>query len=171
MSVDERLTHCWETIYLVSSPSENVNAAGKQCFLVSPPSGNMGRKCFVVCLPSESIAKKQYHLICPLLGNMAGNQCLTAFILPTLSLGNQRCMKLLLESGANPYARMTGGWTPAHCAAEAGRSEILQVLIEFGTPIDIKDDYGDSPRDVAEIYGQSECAELLKRCVLHCTSS
>lgn len=76
-------------------------------------------------------------------------------------------MKLLLESGANPYARMTGGWSPAHCAAEAGHSDILQVLIEYRTPIDILDDYGDSPRKIAEIYGQTECAELLKRWVLN----
>ena len=79
-----------------------------------------------------------------------------------LSKGNAKCVKLLLEAGANPYARMTGGWTPAHCAAEAGQSDILQVLIDNRTPIDIKDDYGDSPRKIAEIYGQKECAELLK---------
>ena len=74
-------------------------------------------------------------------------------------------MKLLLESGANPYARMTGGWTAAHCAAEAGRSEILQMLTDYRTPINIQDDYGDSPRNIAEIYGQRECAEILKRWV------
>ena len=76
-------------------------------------------------------------------------------------------MKLLLESGANPYARMTGGWTPAHCAAEAGQSDILQMLIDYRTPIDIQDDYGDSPRNVAEIYGQRECAKILKRSVFN----
>ena len=76
--------------------------------------------------------------------------------------GNAKCVKLLLEAGANPYARMTGGRTPAHCAAEAGQSDILKVLIDNWTPIDIKDDYGDSPRKIAEIYGQKECAELLK---------
>ena len=61
---------------------------------------------------------------------------------------------------------MAGGWTPAHCAAEAGRCDILQALIDFQTPIDIQDDHGDRPRNIAEIYGQSECVELLKRWAL-----
>ena len=58
---------------------------------------------------------------------------------------------------------MIGGWTPAHCAAEAGRADNLRMLIDFHTPIDAVDDYGDTPRRLAEIYGEKECAELLKR--------
>ncbi|XP_028406302.1 ankyrin repeat domain-containing protein 66-like [Dendronephthya gigantea] len=81
--------------------------------------------------------------------------------------GNPRCVRLLLESGANPYARMVGGWTPAHCAAEAGHCDILQTLIDFQTPVDIKDDNGDRPRHIAEIYGQNECVTLLKRAEKH----
>ncbi|XP_046858661.1 ankyrin repeat domain-containing protein 66-like [Xenia sp. Carnegie-2017] len=80
--------------------------------------------------------------------------------------GNSRCVKLLLESGANPYSRMTGGWTPAHCAAEAGKFDILKTLIHHGTEIGIEDDFGDSPRNIAEIYGHEECAQLLQRCAM-----
>ena len=69
----------------------------------------------------------------------------------------------MLEAGANPSARMVGGWTPAHCAAEAGRADNIQVLIDFQTPLDIIDDYGDTPRNIAKIYGEKECAELLER--------
>ena len=57
---------------------------------------------------------------------------------------------------------MVGGWTPAHCAAEAGKVDNLQTLIDFRTAINTRDDYGDTPRKIAEIYGQKECAELLK---------
>jgi hypothetical protein len=60
--------------FLVCPPSWNMGK--KQYFLVCPPSGNMARKqCFLVCPPSRNIARKQCFLVCPPLGNMARKQC------------------------------------------------------------------------------------------------
>ncbi|XP_027052868.1 ankyrin repeat domain-containing protein 66-like isoform X1 [Pocillopora damicornis] len=76
--------------------------------------------------------------------------------------GHAKCVKLLLEYGADPAARMVGGWTPAHCAAETGRSNVLKILIEHQAPVMIADNSGDTPKRVAEIYGHTACIELLE---------
>lgn len=57
---------------------------------------------------------------------------------------------------------MVGGWTPAHCAAETGRSNVLKILIEHQAPVMIADNSGDTPKRVAEIYGHTACTELLE---------
>ena len=77
--------------------------------------------------------------------------------------GHAKCVKLLLEYGADPTARMVGGWTPAHCAAETGRLNVLKVLIDQQSPVMIPDNSGDTPKRVAEIYGHTACVELLER--------
>ncbi|XP_032242308.1 ankyrin repeat domain-containing protein 66 isoform X2 [Nematostella vectensis] len=77
------------------------------------------------------------------------------------SRGHARCVKLLLEYGANPGAKMVGGWTPAHCAAETGRYNVLKVLVDHHAPVTLPDDSGDTPKRVAEIYGHTDCLELL----------
>lgn len=68
-----------------------------------------------------------------------------------------------MEYGADPTARMVGGWTPAHCAAETGRLNVLKVLIDQQSPVVIPDNSGDTPKRVAEIYGHTACIELLER--------
>ncbi|XP_031559930.1 ankyrin repeat domain-containing protein 66-like [Actinia tenebrosa] len=76
--------------------------------------------------------------------------------------GHAKCVKLLLEYGADPAARMVGGWTPAHCAAETGKYTVLKILVDHNAPVTLPDDYGDTPRRVTEIYGHTQCVELLK---------
>ena len=71
------------------------------------------------------------------------------------------CMRLLLEYGANGTSRMDMQWTPAHCAAEAGRLNAIRALHGAGIPIDKKDKYGDTPRRIAEIYGHKDVVAFL----------
>ncbi|KXJ29490.1 ankyrin repeat domain-containing protein 66 isoform X1 [Exaiptasia diaphana] len=78
------------------------------------------------------------------------------------SKGHAKCVKLLLEYGADPTAKMVGGWTAAHCAAETGRFNVLKILVENNAPVTLPDNSGDTPRRVAEIYGHTTCVELLK---------
>ncbi|XP_068679362.1 ankyrin repeat domain-containing protein 66-like [Montipora capricornis] len=78
------------------------------------------------------------------------------------SRGHAKCVKLLLEYGADPSARMVGGWTPAHCAAETGRLNVLKVLIDQQSAVLLPDNSGDMPKRVAEIYGHAACVELLQ---------
>ena len=56
--------------------------------------------------------------------------------------------------------RMTGGWTPAHCDAERESQAVLQALVQRGVRVTKKDFAGDTPKQVAEIYGHQDCLEF-----------
>jgi ankyrin repeat protein len=56
---------------------------------------------------------------------------------------------------------MSGGWTPAHSAAEAGRITVLRALHNAHISIMKKDKYGERPREVAETYGHVDCVKYL----------
>jgi len=75
--------------------------------------------------------------------------------------GRGDMVRILLEKGAHPGIRTTHGWTPVHFAAECGRSHILRALHQFNAPMNRKDKSGDSPRNLAIIYGHKEAAEFL----------
>lgn len=72
------------------------------------------------------------------------------------------CVEKLLEHGADGEMRMAGGWTPAHCAAEKGCVAILQALVDNGVSVTKKDNTGDSPKRVAQIYGHKECVKFIE---------
>lgn len=78
-------------------------------------------------------------------------------------LGHVSCVEKLLEHGADGEMRMSGGWTPAHCAAEKGSVAILKALVENGMSITKKDNTGDTPKRVAQIYGHKECVKFIER--------
>ena len=55
--------------------------------------------------------------------------------------GNEACLHLLLEAGADMNAKERGplGFTPAHVAAENGQEACLRLLLENGADINAKD--------------------------------
>ena len=61
-----------------------------------------------------------------------------------------RVARLLIERGADPNARGSGGYTPLHRASEAGRIETACLLIERGANVEAKNDSGKTPLDVAK---------------------
>lgn len=81
-----------------------------------------------------------------------------------LHQGHVACVEKLLEHGADGEMRMAGGWTPAHCAAEKGSVEILQVLVDNRASVTKKDNTGDTPKRVAQIYGHVDCVKFIERC-------
>ena len=70
------------------------------------------------------------------------------------------CIRLLLDHGAVGTLRTDIGWTPAHFAAETGKLTALRALYAASVPIGLKDKYGDTPRRVADMYGQVECVRF-----------
>jgi ankyrin repeat protein len=58
---------------------------------------------------------------------------------------------------------MDMGWTPAHCAAEAGKLNCLRALHTAGVSVCKKDKYNDKPVDVATVYNYTDCANFLKQ--------
>jgi len=77
--------------------------------------------------------------------------------------GRSDMLRKLLEKGAHPGVRSANGWTAAHYAAEGGKLSVLRALHSFHAPMDRVDLGGDTPRRIAEVYGQREAESYLKQ--------
>ncbi len=81
--------------------------------------------------------------------------------------GHARIVRMLLLAGEDPNRFNPQGChahsTPLHQAALAGQADVVQVLVEAGARLDIKDiHHSATPQGWAEYAGQSEIAEYLK---------
>ncbi|XP_041370162.1 ankyrin repeat domain-containing protein 42-like [Gigantopelta aegis] len=71
-------------------------------------------------------------------------------------------LRMLVENGVvNINERDDKGSTPAHKAAGQGHIHILQWLVEMGADLDILNQAGESPRDIARRFSQLACVKLL----------
>jgi ankyrin repeat protein len=68
--------------------------------------------------------------------------------------------RMLLERGAMIDA-CEGGWTPLHWAAMKGEIGAVQLLLEHGADVNVRDKYGETPSQVGSSWGHHEIAELL----------
>ena len=59
-------------------------------------------------------------------------------------------VKLLLDLGVDANAKNDDGYTAAMGAAFTGADETLQVLVEHGAKLNVKDKYGQTPLSIAE---------------------
>ncbi|XP_071965185.1 ankyrin repeat domain-containing protein 66-like [Antedon mediterranea] len=73
--------------------------------------------------------------------------------------GHAECTRVLLDNGADPRMATESGWTAAHFAAEIGKVGVLRVLQKFKAPMNMQDNSGDTPRDIAQLYGHYECVD------------
>ncbi|MDR0780247.1 MAG: ankyrin repeat domain-containing protein [Pseudomonadales bacterium] len=65
-------------------------------------------------------------------------------------------VQLLLDVGANIHAVAANGQNLAHGAAKAGWNEVLQLAYDHGVDLGAKDVGGHTPRDLAELKGQTD---------------
>ncbi|KAM7435253.1 Ankyrin repeat domain-containing protein 53 [Porites harrisoni] len=72
-----------------------------------------------------------------------------------------RCVRYLLEKGADPSVPTHAGITPVHQAASEGHVKCLQELIKSGAAIDTVDGNGHTPLSIARVWGHRECARIL----------
>ncbi|XP_040839033.1 ankyrin repeat domain-containing protein 66 [Ochotona curzoniae] len=82
--------------------------------------------------------------------------------------GQMEVMHILLEYGARPCLVTDVGWTPAHFAAESGHLNVLKTLHALHAAIDAPDFFGDTPRRIAQIYGQKACVAFLEKAEPEC---
>jgi ankyrin repeat protein len=100
-----------------------------------------------VNVPSQNAAK-----VCPLHSAVAQSDPAVALAL------TQR----LLEKGANPNARQSGGWTPLHEAARRGHAEMVTALLGAGAEAAARSDDGTTALDLARAGGHVEVVRLLE---------
>ncbi|KAL7396154.1 hypothetical protein ABVT39_001220 [Epinephelus coioides] len=74
---------------------------------------------------------------------------------------NTRCLKMLLQYGADPNIR-SEGLTPLHVAALWGCYQNLKLLLINGGNPNIKDNEGNTPGQLAEQQENRKCAQLLQ---------
>jgi ankyrin repeat protein len=80
-----------------------------------------------------------------------------------LALGrNPETIKLLLDAGANPNARQTGGFTPIFSAAAANRRDLAEALIAHGADAAIQNDFGQTAAGFARERNHTELAVWLE---------
>jgi ankyrin repeat protein len=82
-------------------------------------------------------------------------------------LGRLECVRALLDAGENPNRYNPSGGhahaTPLHQAVYAGHEEVVQVLVQRGARLDMKDTiYQSTPLGWAEHGGQTKIAEFLR---------
>lgn len=76
--------------------------------------------------------------------------------------GSTEIVERLLQSGANPNARQSGGFTPLHAAAMAGRMDMVRMLLAHGADPTAKTDEGQTPFDLARANGRTAVVQALR---------
>ena len=84
----------------------------------------------------------------------------TTALIAAASSGNVDIIKLLMSRGADPTKANWYG-TALHCAAEAGQCEAIQVLLDSGMNIDLRDNFGRTPLHCASDQRHRLAIELL----------
>jgi ankyrin repeat protein len=74
---------------------------------------------------------------------------------------NAEAVALLLDRGADPNARQQVGYTPLMGAANAGREDLVDLLLRHGADRTLVNDEGKTAADIARERGHAAVAARL----------
>ncbi|XP_062888303.1 ankyrin repeat and LEM domain-containing protein 1 isoform X2 [Mobula hypostoma] len=77
--------------------------------------------------------------------------------------GAVRCLKLLLQYGADPNVRSSEDLTPLHVAASWGCIKCVKLLLRNGADPSLLDQEGQSAIDLAREQGNVKCCQILQQ--------
>lgn len=77
--------------------------------------------------------------------------------------GSTEILDYLLEKTKNSHVnfKANGGYTPLHVAISSGKKESVQVLLNHSAELDVTDEFGKTPKQVAELNNQISIAYIL----------
>jgi len=94
---------------------------------------------------------------CPVSSICTDHNCNTAVHLST----DIRCMRSLLENGADIEAENVDGLRPIHYAVRTGLVELVELLIQHGANVDAADVYGNRPLHDSVYHGLNVVQSLI----------
>jgi ankyrin repeat protein len=74
--------------------------------------------------------------------------------------GERHVVAALLEAGAEADGADNDGFTPLMVAGYYGHSAVVQLLVDAGAHLHLKDATGSTAQDWAALQGEDECAAL-----------
>ncbi|XP_054863752.1 ankyrin repeat domain-containing protein 53 isoform X2 [Amphiprion ocellaris] len=86
-------------------------------------------------------------------------------VLTSKSSATSACLRYLLEHKADVNATDDSGQTPLHLAASEGLLDCVEMLVEAGADVLLKDSIGLMPLDFARIWCHRTVARYLKSCM------
>jgi ankyrin repeat protein len=69
--------------------------------------------------------------------------------------------QLLINRGADLDAQQDDGWTSLHLAALFGHIDFMRLLLDRGANPHARDNFGETPSQVARTHQQQEISRLL----------
>jgi len=77
--------------------------------------------------------------------------------------GNTKILDYLLEKTEDSHVnfKANGGYTPLHVAISSGKKESVVVLLSHAAELNVRDEFGRTPKQVAELNNQVTIAHTL----------
>ncbi|XP_049923129.1 ankyrin repeat domain-containing protein 53 [Epinephelus moara] len=97
--------------------------------------------------------------------DLQGRRPVHMVLSPRSSPNTFRCLRYLLEHGADVNVTTDSGTTPLHLAASEGLLDCTESLVQAGADVLAQDSMGHTPLDLARIWCRRDVARYLKNCL------
>ena len=75
--------------------------------------------------------------------------------------GHELCTRALLEAKADPNIETKQHVTALNLTCDNSHEECALLLLRFGAAVDVEDDWGDTPRSIAQAKGMDRVLAMM----------